>query len=74
MYHVFRIEPVVPQLVEHDFIRREIDASAWESAAELFFSKQECRLAELVAVGPVLEVTDRADRQEKDRVRRFNCL
>ena len=58
MAHVLCIEPVVAQLVHHDFISREVVASF---APYLFYAKQEGGLAELIAMRSVLEVAYRAD-------------
>ena len=69
MAHVFRIESVVAKLVHDDLVCREIVCNIERSHAQidrkpchkLFNAKQQSGLADLVFMGSILEMTDRAD-------------
>ena len=65
MEHVIGIETVVAELVHHDFVGREIFAPVMEDGAEPVSGKQQGGLADLIAVRPILEMSDRADSQDE---------
>ena len=65
MKHILGIEAVVPQLVHHYLVAREIHASFREGLTQGLCRHQENAFAYLVAVGPVLEMAYRAHRKNE---------
>ena len=69
MAHVFRVEAVVAKFVHYDLVCREVVSNVershaeigWQSGHEFFDAEQECGFADLVFMGSILEMTDRAD-------------
>ena len=57
MTHVFCIEPIVSQLVHNYLICREIVCTSVNGGV---YSKKQSGLAQLIAVGSILEMSDRA--------------
>lgn len=62
--HVFRVEPVVSQLV-HDYLVCGEIVAVPGVRAYFVHSQEECRLAELVAVRPVFQMPYRAYRENR---------
>ena len=65
MTHVFRVEPVVSEFVHNYLICREIVCRSWIGAYGLVGTQQKCGFAELIAVCPVLEMSDGADSEDE---------
>ena len=73
MAHVFRVEAVVTKFVHDDLVCREIVRYVeWshaeiyrKSCHEFFDAEQEGGLADLVFMGSILEMADRADREDE---------
>ena len=62
MDHILGIEPIVPQLVQEDFVGREIDRPVREGGADLLQGKQEDGFAYLVAVRSVGKMAEKNKR------------
>ena len=67
MRHVFPVETVIPQLIHHDFVGREILAALPDDGVlhQRVYGEQQSALAELVEVCPVAQVPDRADGEDE---------
>ena len=69
MHHIFRIETVIPQLVHHDFISREIYALPRMVLHHALRRHQQGALTELVSVRPVFQMTYRTHSEDETLAR-----